>query len=328
LAANAIHRADLGRSVLCPYGTEIPAGVQPERLILATIGAMFRRRPITGIAIPMALVMLLAAPAPGQQAPGASGARILLLPRRIVSGDRATLAVLDMNGRLTPGVGVAFSNGDHLTTDATGRAMFVAPLNAGVISAGISGRAGKVYTTIQTPTDVESSTIEISTAPRVASLSDRFELSGRGFCGDADANRVMVDGKAALVLASSPTTLVVLPPADLDPGESLVELNCAKHDAQPFSVRFVALSLEADSSPLTPGDHRTLTVRVRGTTSKVSLEARNLTPEIAELSGENSARVASSGGADNTAKFELVGRQRGNFVVSIHLTPTQGVPRR
>jgi len=50
-----------------------------------------------------------------QSAPAASGARILLSPRRIVSGERATLAVLDVNGRLTPGVAVNFSNGDRLT---------------------------------------------------------------------------------------------------------------------------------------------------------------------------------------------------------------------
>jgi hypothetical protein len=289
---------------------------------------MLRHQPIAGTVVLTALAMSLSVSVCGQQAPAASGARILLLPRKIVSGDRATLAVLDMNGRLTPGVAVAFSNGDHLTTDATGRAMFVAPLNAGTISANISGRPGRVYTTILSPTDAASSTIEISTAPRVASLSDRFELSGRGFCGDADANHVTVDGKAALVLASSPTTLVVLPPADLGPGEGLLELNCAKHDAQPFSVRFVALSLEADSSPLTPGDHRTLTVRVRGTTSKIALEARNLAPEVAELSGGNPARVSSSGGNDNAAQFQLVGRQPGNFVVSIHLLPTQSAPRR
>src|SRR5260370_25866988 len=74
-----------------------------------------------------------------QSAPAASGARILLLPRRIVSGERATLAVLDVNGRLTPGVTVNFSNGDRLTTDATGRALFVAPLNPGVIYGSIAG---------------------------------------------------------------------------------------------------------------------------------------------------------------------------------------------
>ena len=62
-----------------------------------------------------------------QPAPSPAGARILLLPRRIVSGERATLAVLDVNGRLTPGVTVNFSNGDRVTTDQTGRGLFVAP---------------------------------------------------------------------------------------------------------------------------------------------------------------------------------------------------------
>lgn len=289
---------------------------------------MSLRRAFAAFAVLSAYATWLGVSLAGQQAPPASGARILLLPRKIVSGDRATLAVLDMNGRLTPGVSVAFSNGDRLKTDATGRAMFVAPLNVGVISAGISGRPGKVYTTILTPADVASATTEISAAPRIASLSDRFELVGRGFCGDADANRVTIDGKSALVLASSPTTLLVLPPADLDAGEAIVEVSCAKHDAQPFTVKFVALSLEADSSPLTAGDHRTLTVHVRGTTSKISLEARNLAPDIAELSGGNPARVSSSGGNENSAQFQLIGRQRGNFVVSIHLLPTQSAPRR
>jgi len=250
-----------------------------------------------------------------------------LLPRRIVSGDRATLAVLDVNGRLTPGVGVIFSNGDHLTTDATGRALFVAPLNPGEITASISGRSGRVYTSILSPTEAASSTVEISLAPRIASISDRFELAGRGFCGDADANRITIAGQPALVLASSPTSLVVLPPADLDSGTATVQVSCAKHDAASFSIKFVALTLEADSSPLAPGDHRTLTVRVRGTTSKVPLEAHNLAPDIAELTGGNPVRVASSGGADNAAQFQLVGRQRGSFVVSIRLLPTQSPPR-
>src|SRR5436309_8206974 len=83
-----------------------------------------------------------------QPAPAASGARILLLPRRIVSGERATLAVLDVNGRLTPSVTVNFSNGDRLTTDATGRALFVAPLNPGVILGSIERSTRRVATTV------------------------------------------------------------------------------------------------------------------------------------------------------------------------------------
>ena len=271
---------------------------------------MVRRPLIVVFGICLVFATLLNLSTYGQQAPPASGARILLLPRRIVSGERATLAVLDVNGRLTPGVAVSFSNGDHLTTDTTGRALFVAPLDPGVISAGITGRPGRVYTTILSRSDAASATTEVSSAPRIASLSDRFELAGHSFCGDADSNRVMVAGLPALILASSPTSLVVLPPTDLEPGDAAVDVSCAKHDAPPFSVKFVALTLEADSSPLSAGDHRTLTVRVRGTASKIPLEARNLAPDVAEVSGGNPSRVSSSGGNDNFAEFQLVGRQR------------------
>lgn len=262
-----------------------------------------------------------------QSPPAASGARILLLPRRIVSGERATLAVLDLNGRLTPGVTVDFSNGDRFTTDATGRALFVAPLNPGVIYGSIAGRVGRVATTILSPSEAASAAIEVSSAPRVASLTDRFEILGKSFCGDADANQVTIAGQSAIVLASSPTALVVLPPPDLQNGSAAVQVSCAKRQSEGFSVTFVGLELEADSSPLKPGEHRALTVRVRGTTAKIALEARNLAPEIAELSGGNPVRASSSGGEENLAKFEVLGRKNGSFLISIRLVPTLGRPQ-
>jgi hypothetical protein len=251
---------------------------------------------------------------------------MLLLPRRIVSGERATLAVLDVNGRLTPGVTVNFSNGDRLTTDATGRALFVAPLNPGVIFGSIAGRAGRVATVILSPGEAASASIEVSSAPRVASLTDRFEILGRGFCGDADANQVTIAGQPAIVLASSPTSLVVLPPQELQPGSAAVEVSCAKRQPPAFSITFVGLELEANSSPLKPGEHRELTVHVRGTAGKIALEARNLAPDIAELTGGNPVRALSSGGAENFAKFEVVGRKNGSFLISIWLVPSAGRP--
>jgi hypothetical protein len=261
-----------------------------------------------------------------QSPPAASGARILLLPRRIVSGERATLAVLDVNGRLTPGVTVNFSNGDQFTTDATGRALFVAPLNAGVIFGSIAGRIGQVATVILTPSEAASSSMDVTSAPRVASLTDRFEILGKGFCGDADANQVTVAGQPAFVLASSPAALVVLPPPDLQPGSAAVDVSCAKRQAPPFSLTLVGLALEADSSPLKPGEHRTLSVHVSGTAAKIALEARNLAPDIAELSGGNPVRASSSGGAENLGKFEVVGRKNGSFLISIRLAPSLGRP--
>src|SRR5271156_5332832 len=154
---------------------------------------------------------------PPPPAPQAAGARILLLPRQIVSGERATLAVLDVNGRLTPGVDVTFSNGDRLKTDATGRALFVAPLTPGVIFGSIEGRAGRVSSTVLPAAQAEGNSLEVTSVPRVASITDRFDIVGHGFCGDADANQVTIGARQALVLASSAMSLVVLPPSDGDP---------------------------------------------------------------------------------------------------------------
>ncbi|HXM96704.1 MAG TPA: hypothetical protein VOA64_20995 [Candidatus Dormibacteraeota bacterium] len=256
-----------------------------------------------------------------QQPLPASGARMLIVPRRIVSGERATLAVLDMNGRLTPNVTVKFSNGDRLTTDVTGRGLFVAPLNPGVISVSIEGRPGPVFTTVVSPTDAAISTMQVTAAPRIASLSDRFEISGRGFCGDADSNQVNIGGEAGLVLASAPNSLVILPPSGVGPGPAVVNISCGKLSAEPFSITLVGLDLEANTSPLAPGEHRVLTVHVKGTPGKIVLEARNLAPEIAELKGGVAVRATSSGGNNNIARVEVVGQKKGSFIISIRLAP-------
>jgi hypothetical protein len=274
-----------------------------------------------------ALLAVLQFSTRAQDAPPPSAARILLLPRQVVSGERATLAVLDVNGRLTPGVIVSFSNGDRLTTDTTGRALFVAPLGSGIVFASIAGRAGRVPTAVLTPAEAVAESIEILAAPKTASVSDRFELAGRGFCGEADSNRVTIGGKPALVLASSPAALVVLPPEEAAPGPALVQVSCAKRSAPAFSLMLVGLQLEADASPIKPGEHRTLTVHVRGTPGKIVLEARNLAPDVAELTGGPLARQASTGGAENQAKFEVIGKKQGSFLISIRLVSGSESPR-
>ena len=284
-------------------------------------------KPLKAHWLPIVLLPFFVLGLPAQEPPPASGARILILPRKIVSGEHATLAVLDVNGRLTPGVTVEFSNGENLKTDPTGRAMFVAPLNAEKIYAGIQGRAGRVLSTIVSSVESPSATQEVALAPRVASLSDRFEFMGHGFCGDADANRVVIHGLPGLVLASSPAYLAVLPPADLQPGPAQVQVACGQKSSQAFTVVFVSLELEASGSALAPGEHRKLTVRVKGSTVKVNLEARNLAPDVAELLGGTPVRAISTGGTENVGSFELVGKQHGNFVISIRLVAPLGAPR-
>ena len=275
----------------------------------------------------LAVLCAVAGACRAQQAPAASGARILLLPRKIVAGERSTLAVLDVHGRLTPGVTVVFSNGDKVTTDTTGRALFVAPLNPGVIFASLEGRAGRVTSVILSLVEVPSGSQEVILAPRAATVSDRFEIAGHGFCGDADANKVSIGGVPGLVLASSPAYLAVLPPTDMDPGPARVEVSCGTRKAAAFTVVFVSLELDASGAALAPGEHRELKVRVRGSTAKINLEARNLAPDVAALQGGTTVRAASSGGADNVARFALLGKQHGSFLISIRLVAPLVTPR-
>jgi len=265
--------------------------------------------------------------ADAQQAPLASNARILLVPRRMVSGERATLAVLDVSGRLTPGVTINFSNGDKISTDETGRALFVAPLSAGQLFASIEGRPGRVATAIL-PQRKAGNETHIQQAPRIASALDRFEVTGSGFCGDADKNEVTVGGKPAFVLASSPDSLVVLAPIDPAIGLTDVSVACGKQGAASFKVLFVVLKLEADISSLKPGQKRSLRVRIEGTQEKLQLEARNLAPDIADLAGGNPVKAFSSGEAENVAEFQVTGKKHGRFLISIRLVPVMGKPSR
>jgi len=151
---------------------------------------------------------------------------------------------------------------------------------------------------------------------------------GHGFCGDADANSVSIGGLTALVLASSPAYLAILPPLELKPGLAQVQISCGLRTSPPFTVVFLGLELESGKTELAPGAHRTILVRVRGTAYKINLEAHNLAPDIAELQGGTiTMRATSCGGVENTVRFELVGKKRGNFIVSIRLVAPLGPPR-
>ena len=286
------------------------------------------RRTLDGFVVVLCLgAIVFCYAADAQEAPDASNARILLVPRRMVSGERATLAVLDVGGRLTPGATIHFSNGDKVTTDATGRALFVAPLTAGVLFASIEGRPGRVATTVL-PAQEGSGAALVEQAPRIASALDRFEVTGSGFCGDADKNEVTIGGQSALVLASSPASLVILPPPDPPAGPAEVSVACGRQEPVRFNLLFVTMKLSADTSPLQPGQKRILRVSVMGTQEKLQLEARNLAPDIADLVGGNPVKTFSSGDAENVAEFQVIGKKHGKFLISIRLVPVMVKPRR
>ncbi|HEV3254994.1 MAG TPA: IPT/TIG domain-containing protein [Candidatus Acidoferrales bacterium] len=252
------------------------------------------------------------------QAPSA-----LVLPRRLVAGQPATLAVIAADGRLLPGVGVEFSAGKKATTDATGRAFFIAPAGPGVLRAEIPGTQIRAAAIVQAPE--APVLIELTQVPKIVSLHDRFSLRGRGFRGEADRNRVQLGGQTALVLAASPVSLVVLPRPGTAPGSVSVVVNVAGAEA---SAPLEVVAVEFDpAQPLVPKKKGSLLVRVRGTSEPMDLEVQNLSPGTLRFAHGDFERVTTRGGADNGAEISVKGIAAGDFSFRVRLlTPLAGPP--
>lgn len=262
-------------------------------------------------------------PNPPEKAPGAT----IVLPAKLVAGQKATLAVLDAEGRLAPGAVVAFTGGEHVLTDATGRLTFTAPSQAGVLLARLPGRGVSASTTVIAPSPSPPDGVQIADYPRVISLFDRFVVDGSGFRGEADGNRVMLGNQPALVLAASPVTLVALPGPRATEGPAQLLVEVGGRSPGPVPVTLVSVELHSPNKQLAPGEKGKLTVRLRGTDQRLPVEVRNLSPEVVELVRGNLQRVISSGGPGNTAEIELLGMRPGDFSVSVRLVPSaSGLP--
>ena len=243
------------------------------------------------------------------------------MPSQMVAGEKATLAVLDFQGRLAPGVAVEFSTGEHVTTDSTGRATFIAPSKPGVLQSHIAGRRGNTTAVILSPFESGPAGLRITSYPRVISLSDRFEISGNGFAGDVNADRLTIGGKEALVVAASPIALTVIPAPDLEPGPSQFTVQSGGGSAAPLPLTLVSLELSATKERLAAKETGVLTVRIRGSLNRLLVEVRNLSPNSVALASGVVERLTTSGGPDNTAHVKLRGVRPGAFSISARLVP-------
>lgn len=272
------------------------------------------------------LLGALGSAAAAQDSANSVGAHIVL-PQKVISGQPATLAVVDAGGQLAKGAEVEFTGGQRVTTDATGRALFTAPAAAGVLLARLSGLNVSASTTVIAPPPVVPDGVQVFEYPRVISVSDRFAVDGSGFRGEADGNRALLGDQPALVLAASPVALVLLPGPHAVQGPAQLVIEVGGRSPGPVPITLVSLELSATKQQLAPNEKGKLTVRVRGTDQRLVLEARNLTPDVIALPRGNVQRVTSSGGASNTAQIELHGLRAGDFSLSVRLVPgAAGLP--
>ena len=260
--------------------------------------------------------------------------RLIVLPPKVVAGNQATLAVLDSQGRLLPGIKVEILGDEIVTTDVTGRAIFTAPAEPGKLTAKIAGLTASASADIvpfehpaagTTPPAqaVDPSRAKITSYPRLIEIHDRFTLEGTGFRGAADLNRVYLNEDPCLVLASSPVSLVALPGVHVPVGDTNLRVAVAGADAGRFPVSVVLLEFSGPAEAMNVGTTGKLTVRALGTAAPLLLEIRNGSPAVIQLSKGNVQRVMTSGGEANEAPFEVKFVTGGSYVVTARLVSAE-----
>ncbi len=270
-----------------------------------------------------ALCLFLVPASFSQAGPGAA----IVLPPRLLTAQQATLAVLDSAGRLVPSAVVEFSGGERVTTDATGRALFTAPSNPGILLARLPARPGRASATVGAPTPNPPDGVQVLDYPAVITVDDRFVVEGAGFHGNTASVQAALGGQPALVLASSPLSLVLLPHPDLKPGPTQLVIEVAGRSPGPVPITLVSLDLLPLENPLKPGEKGFLRIRVRGADQRLPMEVRNQTPETIAFQRGNVLRVTSSGGAVNDVLVEIQALKPGDFSVTARLIPgVSGLP--
>jgi hypothetical protein len=261
--------------------------------------------------------------------------RTIVLPQETVAGLPATLAVLDSAGRLLPNVVVEISGGQKVITDSTGRALFAAPGEPGVLTARIPGREVTASAPIvkmsdaapPTPLDDSSPAVRLLSVPHFISLHDRFALGGAGFRVEAESNHVYLSDQPCLVLASSSVSLVVLPGLHVPIGRINLRVSVAGHEAEAKSVAMVLLELSGPAEAPPAGAQGKLSVRVHGARERLAIEIRNSSPEIIQFPRGNVERMTTSGGEPNVAEIETKFLASGDYTVTARLISTDsGLP--
>lgn len=278
----------------------------------------FQKRRLLGAALfllaPVASVRAQSTP----PAPPSSSGVTIVLPLKVIAGGQATLAVLGSDGRLAPGVTVELENNPSVRTDRTGRGFFQvsSPGSSGVFLAKVSADSAAALEDSAPPADA---TQDLAIAPAV-SLRDHFSICGSGFAGDADANRVNINGASALVLAASPECLVVLPAADAAPGLATISVEAVGRKWT-ATTSLVSLAFESPDPPLLPDQRGRLTVRVQGTQSPLRIVIENKTPDVLRFLRGDQQELVTSGGPQNFAVIEVQAIRSGDFSLRARLDP-------
>ncbi len=244
----------------------------------------------------------------------------IVLPPRVMASHPATLAVLGVDGKLAAGVTVTLGDGQTVTTDRTGRAVFTVPATGDYLLA--KGSGASVVALID-PAVGESEPKE-TTLPAAVSVRDRFWICSAGLRGDADADSVRINDEPALVLAASPECLVALPSSKAAPGPATISVDAPGVHAA-ATTTLVTLDFDAPDPALMPDKKSRLSVRVRGSDQRLGIVVENKTPGVLRFVRGDTQELLTSGGSQNTAILDVRAVRTGDYSFRARLLPAPDI---
>lgn len=263
---------------------------------------------------------LIAAPMHAQSA-DPQNQYAIILPLKLIAGQPATFAVLTADGHVAKGTKVVLSNGEVVTTDESGRAHFLVPSDVGVMFARIPGTEVREAADVL-PQASSNGNLQVTQIPKMVSLENHFAINGHGFRGDADRNRITMDGKAVFVFASSPIQLIVMPAANLSPGQANLTITEGAAETVTDVTLIDIASLSSSNPQIRSGKRTEIVLLARGTESPLNLRIQSLSPQTVQFVQGSEAYVRTTGGLDNSAVLQLKGEGAGPFSFAISLEST------
>jgi hypothetical protein len=254
------------------------------------------------------------------QSPSTTWTVTIVLPKKVVAGQPATLAVLGVDGRLAPGVAVEVASDagspQRVVTDPTGRAYFTTPFSGSVLIARVPGGSAAALIDSAQAAGISPGI----TTEAVVSLHDRFSICGSGLRGDADAILVRLNREPSLVIAASPECIVVLPSSQVEPGPTQVSVE-ASGNRLSSNTTLVALDFESPDPALVPGTKSRLLLRVNGSDKSLHIAVDNKTPGVLRFLHGDVQEVLTTGGSRNYAMLPIEVIRSGDFSFHARLLP-------
>jgi hypothetical protein len=240
----------------------------------------------------------------------------IVLPPRLMAGHPATLAVLGVDGKLAAGAMVTLGDGQTLTADRTGRAVFTVPTSGDYL---LAKGAGSSVAALIDPAAGASEPKE-TTLPPFVSTRDRFWICSPSLRGDADADSVHINDEPALVLAASPECLVALPSQKVTPGPAKISVESPGAQVT-ANTTLVSLDFDAPQPALLPEAKSRLNVRVHGSDQKLGIMVENETPGVLRFVRGDTQELLTTGGPQNGAALDVRAIRVGDYSFRARLLP-------